>query len=65
MGIEFEQDKWLRVQTDSAASARKFFGVEASRPVRFVGFSEDPQHPGRIFEVKADGKRERMTRPRS
>lgn len=54
MDIEFEQDEWLRVQTDSAASARKFFGVEASRPVRFVGFSEDPQHPGRIFEVKAE-----------
>lgn len=51
--IEFEPDEWLRVRTDSADSARRFFGAPAGWPVRFAGF--DWRQPGRVFEVLATG----------
>lgn len=52
--FEFEPDPWLYVQTNTAESARKFFGVEPTREVKFVGFSEDERKKGRIFAVKSN-----------
>jgi hypothetical protein len=51
--IAFERDQWMMVTTNSKETARKFFGVEATREVQFRGFSTDPEKPGRIFAVKS------------
>jgi hypothetical protein len=51
--IEFTRDEWLRVRTDTADDARRFFGAPAGWPVRFAGF--DQRRPGRIWEVLATG----------
>ena len=51
--IAFEPDQWMLVTTNNKESARKFFGVEATREVQFRGFSTDPEKPGRIFAVKS------------
>jgi hypothetical protein len=50
---EWTPQEWLIVRTDTAESARLFFGAPPGWPVKFAGFNED--QPGRIWKVLAKG----------
>ncbi len=54
--IKFTPDEYVEVITHTAAQARKFFGLPSNYPVKFMGFSENPEKVGRVWGVKYDGK---------
>ena len=53
LGVGFTPNEWVRVVTDTADNARRFFGAPDGWPVRFIGFRTD--RPGRVWEVLARG----------